>query len=70
MTREQSYIYLLKQIRKMIDMALGEPEENIQYDSLEPNYGRQDNEQKKENKSGTTGGQSPLNQSHTCKVCD
>ena len=51
MTREQSYIYLLKQIRKMIDMALGEPEENIQYDSLEPNYGRQDNEQEKENKS-------------------
>ena len=34
----------------MIDMALGEPEENIQYDSLEPNYGRQDNEQEKENR--------------------
>jgi|10_taG_2_1085330.scaffolds.fasta_scaffold64672_4 hypothetical protein len=67
MTREQSYIYLLKQIRKMINLALediGEPP----YDPLEPNYGKVEDHETSQNRDSS--GQSTVNKSNNCKVCD
>ena len=64
MNKEQSLLYALKQIQKIINMVL---DKDTSYDALEPNYGRKYNGRTKQ---GSDPGQAPEYQSNNCEVCD
>ncbi len=64
MNREQSLLYALKQIHKIINAVL---KENNNYDPLEPNYGRKDNGRTEQR---SDPGQAPEYKSYNCEVCD
>lgn len=63
MNKEQSLLYALKQIQKIINTVLNEDT----YDALEPNYGRKGNGTTEQ---GSDPGQAPEYQSNNCEVCD
>jgi hypothetical protein len=65
LNREESFIYVLKQIRKLINMAIGEEKESH---PLEPGKGTYGNRQNPENINDN--GQAASSQSNNCEVCD